>query len=120
MKKLLITLLLISPFSFADWGDVYYCQMTSYVVTDVDGTVTQYKQEKFKFKIDEAKKSIVFGKAGYFNNSEQPLVLSSSPSIKEWRASDFYSTLKFEQGKFLYVSAILFMTTSITADCEKF
>ena len=28
MKKLIIALMLISPVSFADWGDVYYCEMT--------------------------------------------------------------------------------------------
>ena len=39
MKRLLlhITLLLISPFSFADWDDVYYCQMTNALEITLEG-----------------------------------------------------------------------------------
>ena len=121
MKRLLVSLLLISPVSFADWGDVYYCQMTSLVSTDADGIVTQYKLQKFQFKLDEAKKSMVFGTSGYFKNSEQPLVLDRSlPNIETWRASDSYSTLRFKDGKFLYASVIVGNIGSISADCDKF
>ena len=63
VERLLPALLLISPVSFADWGDVYYCQMTSAVVIKADGTHSEYKLEKFQFKLDEAKKSMIFGKA---------------------------------------------------------
>ena len=53
MKKLLITLLLISPFSFADWGDIYYCQsITNSIVLD-DGEILTHKSERFKFKMDK-------------------------------------------------------------------
>lgn len=34
MQRLILTLLFISPFSFADWGDVYKCQMTNSIVID--------------------------------------------------------------------------------------
>jgi len=47
MKKLLITLMLISPFSFAEWGDVYYCQMTNWIITTLEGKRTDYTLDKF-------------------------------------------------------------------------
>ena len=120
MKKLLITLLLVSPLSFADWGDVYYCQMTSFVGTDAEGTVTQYKLEKFQFKLDEEKKSMVFGQSGYFNNSVKPLDDGSAfPSQEAWWAGDSFSILKYRKGKFLY-AAIGTDVTSISANCDKF
>ena len=56
----------LSPFSFADWGDVYYCQMTSFVGTDAEGTVTKYKLEKFQFKLDKSQQAAVYGNSGYF------------------------------------------------------
>ena len=121
MKKLLITLILVSPLSFADWGDVYYCQITSLVDTVIDGTVTQYKLQKFQFKLDEEKKSMVFGQSGYFNNSVKPLLDDGSafPSQEAWWAGDSFSILKYRKGKFLY-AAIGKDVTSISANCDKF
>ena len=118
MKRLLITLLLVSPLSFADWGDVYYCQMTSLVDTFIDGTVTQYKLQKFQFKLDEEKKSMVFGQSGYFTNSVKPLK-NAFPNQEFWWAGDRFSTLKYQEGKFLY-AAIGNDVTSISANCDKF
>ena len=121
MKKLLITLILVSPLSFADWGDVYYCQMTSLVDTFIDGTVKQYKLQKFQFKLDEEKKSMVFGQSGYFINSVKPLLDDGSafPSQESWWAGDRFSTLTYRKGKFLY-AAIGDDVTSISANCDKF
>ena len=47
MKKLLITLMLISPFSFADWDDVYYCQMTTHSDVTLEGKRTDYILEEW-------------------------------------------------------------------------
>lgn len=85
MKNLLLTLLLISPFSFADWGDVYYCQMTTLSATTLEGKRTDYLLEKFTFKLDETKKAMVFGKGGYFADSEKKIVWSEM-SLDTWRA----------------------------------
>ena len=75
MKKLLITLMLISPFSFADWGDVYYCQMTTFSQTTMlKGKRTDYTLDKFQFKLDKTKNSMVFGSSGYFKDSETKLI----------------------------------------------
>jgi hypothetical protein len=122
MKKLLITLMLISPFSFADWGDVYYCQMTSLSDVDADGKRTDYKLEKFQFKLDEAKKSMVFGNSGYFK--DQKLKLDDYWSLyqpeRRWKATWQNYTLKFIDGKFILSSVFYGSISSVTADCDKF
>tara|TARA_B110000503_G_C6942411_1_gene327511 strand:+ start:104 stop:568 length:465 start_codon:yes stop_codon:yes gene_type:complete len=96
MKKLLITLLLISPFSFADremdlsklldeihhdpqksadWGDVYYCQETTDRVISLEGETVNYTLNRFKFKLEKKlgvegiNLVMVFGKEGYFGNT---------------------------------------------------
>ena len=122
MKKLLITLLLISPFSFADWGDVYYCQMKSQTRVSFEGKRFDYELEKFQFKLDKDKKTMVFGKDGYFADSKEPLDLSRSwPTVETWWAADNYSILYFKEGKFLYThNGGLLGIKSIVADCDKF
>ena len=121
MQKLLITLLLISPFSFADWGDVYYCLMTSFAVTDHDGKLQEVELGKFQFKLDETEKAMVFGEGGYFANikmSLEPKWSYADHSI--WLANDYDSTISFFKGKLMY-SRVQFATiTSLTADCDKF
>mgnify|MGYP003641351842 CR=1 FL=1 len=120
MKKLLITLLLISPFSFADWDDVYYCQMTNSVGITVEGKKENYNLEKFQFKLDKARNALVFGSSGYFADAAMELTQGSIwPTLEKWRANDQYSVLYFEEGKFLYVS-IAMGATSKSADCDKF
>ena len=121
MKRLLITLILVSPFSFADWGDVYYCQMTSFVGTDAEGTVTQYKLEKFQFKLDSTEKAVVFGKSGFFTDSVKPLDPNRPYlSIPEsWWAVGVFDTIYFRDGKFMY-SFLGSSITSISANCDKF
>ena len=74
IKNLLPALLLISPTSFADWGDVYYCQMTTFSSTTIKGKRTDNTLEKFQFKLDKTKNSMVFGSSGYFKDSETKLI----------------------------------------------
>tara|TARA_B110000114_G_scaffold2270_1_gene2212 strand:+ start:112 stop:480 length:369 start_codon:yes stop_codon:yes gene_type:complete len=122
MKKLLITLLLISPFSFADWDDVYYCQETTSSKTTLEGERTDYKLEKFTFKLDKTKNAMVFGKDGYFTNFEMEVVEGRSwPQIEQWKANDETSILYYHVGKFLYVALSMpGPSISKSADCDKF
>ena len=121
MKNLLLALLLISPTSFADWGDVYYCQMTNYGAITLDGEKKLYTLEKFQFKLDQTKKSMVFGSGGFYNNSVSKLEEGSSwPNQEYWYAKTKYSLTVFEKGKFLDsqvgVSGLVF----VSANCDKF
>jgi hypothetical protein len=120
MKKLLITLLLISPFSFADWDDVYYCQMTHFSDITLDGKDTNYTLEKITFKLDKTKNAMVFGKGGYFNNTEMELRADVSyPPIESWEAEDNGEMSAYRKGKFTYAKYKLGIT-AIIADCDKF
>ena len=121
MKRLLITLLLISPFSFADWGDVYYCQETHSSVVTLEGKPKNYKLEKFQFKLDKTKNAMVFGKGGFFGGQERELREKMNwPSTEIWYAADQWSMAYFDEGKFLYVSTGVTGSVSISADCDKF
>ena len=121
MKKLLITLLLISPASFADWGDVYYCQMTTHSGVTFKGERTDYKPEKLTFKLDKTKNAMVFGKKGYFANTEMKLEEGRSyPSEEKWNAESYFDRLVFKEGKFIYSWTGSSGITTMSADCEKF
>tara|TARA_R110002072_G_scaffold41331_1_gene116233 strand:- start:1087 stop:1455 length:369 start_codon:yes stop_codon:yes gene_type:complete len=122
MKKLLITLLLISPFSFADWGDVYYCQMTTNASTNLDGKRTDYLLEKFQFKLDKAKQAMVFGGKGYFSGTEAKLSPNKQwPLLEAWYAASEYATYVYADGQFVYAYMGLARGLSaVSADCDKF
>jgi hypothetical protein len=123
MKKLLITLLLISPFSFAEWGDVYYCDMTSLVEVSVEGTVTQYKLERFRFTLDDVEMGAVrFGKNGWLDRTYLPVERDTwRPNIPEFVASNGDMRVTFRKGKFKYTDNFISQAgTLITANCDKF
>ena len=121
MKRLLITLLLISPFSFADWGDVYYCQMTTNTVTSPEGKKTDYSPQKFQFKLDKTKNAMVFGKSGIFEDMVIELrERMSYPKAELWHADDLYGALHFGAGRLLYSHTTFQGLTAISADCDKF
>ena len=121
MKKLLITLLLISPFSFADWDDVYYCQETAHSTTSLEGKRTDYLLEKFKFKLDKAQNAMVFGRSGTFGGLVEKLERSSSyPSQEYWWTQTAFTKIHFTKGKFVLANMGEHGIDSRTADCEKF
>jgi hypothetical protein len=122
MIKLLITLMLISPFSFAGWGDVYYCQMTTFSNISFEGKRTDYILEKFQFKLDKTKNAMVFGSSGYFKNTVQNLrPLASFPAIETWYADGDYSKSFFKDGKFIEATVSgEFGIISMSANCDKF
>ena len=129
MKKLLITLLLISPFSFADWGDVYYCKMTNFSAVSPDGRMAElleFTPNNFQFKLDETQQAIVFGKKGYFDGQILPLTplenldYSSTSPLEAWYATHIDAEMyTFAENQFMHVS-LSFDAFTMTADCDKF
>ena len=120
MKKLLLALTFLSPFSFADWGDVYYCQMTTFSMITLEVKRTDYTLEKFQFKLDKAKKAMVYGSTGFLSKEKVPLIEGSSwPRQESWFARDNLSHAYFKEGKFLY-SIVGSKMFSISANCDKF
>ena len=121
MKKLLITLLLVSPFSFADWGDVYYCQMTTLSTTTLAGKRTDYTLQKFQFKLDETRRAMVFGNSGYFEDMVMELADDKHVPAQEFWYGDTENCLSFFlKGRFLFSTVGVDGITSISADCDKF
>lgn len=121
MKKLFLTLLLISPFSFADWGDVYYCQMTSFSEVTLSGEKRDFKLEKFTFKLDKQQNGMVFGSNDFFSSKVYTLTKSEYPFSPEyWSASNEYGVSYLQNGKLLHVRHGSPGIISISADCDKF
>ena len=122
MKNLLLALLLISPVSFADWGDVYYCQMTTIYNVDREGEQARgYKTGRFKFKISKTENSVVFGAGGYFDNQKMVLE-SATQDLSSWSASQQGESDKmfFANDRVIYTFVSNYFTTVLTADCDKF
>ena len=125
IKKLVVgsmfSMLLVSNMAAADWGDVYYCQMTNNLKISLEGEKINYKLEKFSFKLDQTKNAMVFGSTGSFGNEVIELVTGRNwPRQERWYANDKYSMTFFNEGKFLYTSNGSIGATVVSADCEKF
>ena len=116
----LFSMLLVSEMAAADWGDVYYCQMTNFVDITLEGEKINYKLERFQFKLDQTKNAMMFGSTGVFQNEVYKLVIGRNwPSQEAWYANDKYSTTYFREGKFLYTRNGLTGANVVSADCEK-
>ena len=96
--------------------------MTTLSITTPEGERADYKLEKFQFKFDKTKNTMVFGKGGLFKNKEFKLKEGESvPSQEFWLADTLFSETILYKGKFLYSSiGITRGITSISADCDKF
>jgi len=118
---LTLSLLLSSGTVNADWGDVYYCQMTNYGEITLDGEKKSYMLEKFQFKLDQKRKSMVFGSGGYFNNSVSKVKEGYNwPDQESWYAYTDYSSTVFEKGKFLEANVGYAGLVFVSANCDKF
>jgi hypothetical protein len=118
---LTLSMLLGSELANADWGDVYYCQMTNLIGITLDGKKQNYTLEKFQFKLDQTKNAMVFGSTGYLGDSVVELVTGMNwPDIESWYANDTFSMTYFDKGKFLYTRNGSSGIKSISADCDKF
>ena len=126
IKKLVVgsmfSMLLASEMAAADWGDVYYCQMTSQITISLDGELTRYQLETFKFKLDESRNAMVFESNGAFKGlvSEVDKLLSW-PDLESWysHAQMGYVTIFFEKGKLMVSGLSPAATMAVSADCEK-
>ena len=125
IKKLItgltITMLLSSGAANADWGDVYYCQMTNFLDITLEGKQTNYKVEKFQFKLDQTKNAMVFGSTGAFKN--EVIELTNGMNYHEdemWFAGNTYYGIFFLDGKVLIASTYPAAIRSVSADCDKF
>lgn len=120
--RLLLCLMLISPLSFAEWGDSYYCTMTHASSLTMDGKSTDRPLDNFMFRLDQEKSAMVFSGSGYFLDSEYKLREGFIFLSQEaWYADGLWQSLAFEKGKMVF-SAVGYPAgiNTIAADCEKF
>ena len=123
---LTFSLLLASPVANADWGDVYYCEMTYFGDLMEGGKMLPHDLRKFKFKLDQAKNAMVLVsedemKFGTFG--ADVLELNKElywPSLEMWEASKNSLMVNFTNGNFMYSWTSATMVRTISADCEKF
>ena len=123
MKKLLLTLMFLSPFSFAEWGDTYFCETTHFAIISRVGSVESFKSQKFKFQVSRDKQALIFGKGGYFDGTTAKL----HADIRErdvlgdgLMAGDDWDTYFMDKDKFSYTRVGPNDVFAITADCDKF
>ena len=96
---------------------VWYCEMTE-LLEVVDGKVTNYQLQKFKFKVTPD--AITFGSGGYFDNFVTPITKFFDDEMFYGKGE--YSNFAFSKGFFNYShtgyddSGV----TAITAKCDKF
>ena len=114
-------MLLSSGAANADWGDVYYCQMTNFLEITAKGERKSYILEKFQFKLDQTKNAMVFGSTGTFKGQVIELVIGSNfPNQEFWYAKDRFSSLVFAKAKFLYSNTNDLGVHVASAHCDKF
>lgn len=119
MKYILLALMLISPISFANWGDTYLCSMTSNFQVSGDGKQSDYVLENFEFNLNREKDAMVFGSSGYFAGSEMKIKeINRFISMGIWNAEDAVSDLFFNVNRISYIELTL-RTAVVTADCDK-
>jgi hypothetical protein len=124
IKKLLVgsmfSMLLGSEMAAADWGDVYYCQMTNRIDISLDGKIKTLKPQTFTFKLDESRNAMVYGDKGYFKDVVSELTVGMSVPEKEiWQTRNRFEITQFIDGKLLY-SIVATNIAAISAHCEKF
>ena len=125
VKKLItgvaLSMLLSSGAANADWGDVYYCQMTNFNEITLKGEEKSWKLEKFQFKLDQTKNGMVFGSTGYFRNLVIELGKTLNWTSNEvWYAKNYFTSVYFQEGKLVYTQNNSLGATSASADCNKF
>jgi len=116
----MFSMLLGSGVANADWGDVYYCQMTQQVGISSDGEMTRYKLGTFQFKLDQVKNAVVFGNKGYLKNEVHEIDYYDNILWVLFTAQGKLSRTSFNNSKFVYSHVDLAGLVSITADCDKF
>ena len=116
-----LSMLLSSGTANADWGDVYYCQMTNFNKLSLEGENESWQLEKFQFKLDQTKNAMVFGDKGFFQNILYQLTTGKNfPEQEYWYASADFQSIFFDSGKLLIASTGSGGIISVSADCDKF
>ena len=126
MKKLSLYIFLVLIYcnvGIADINDVYFCEMDK-IVTTTNKEVTEFKNQKFKFKRNQ--NNLKFGSGGFFDDYEIQVLKNSGEYF--W-GGDKWERFIYLEGKFVYSNVLnidldnedpIHQVTSIVATCELF
>ena len=124
MKRLLLTLLLTSPVSFADWGDTYFCNTTLIWGVNSNGkqSVTDRKPKAFKFNLNQTKQLLVFSEKAPFGDEalQVTFTIFARDGQESFDLRGNLSTAAYHNGIFTYSYASTRGARVVTADCDKF
>jgi hypothetical protein len=110
MKIFILLFLLVPTLSWADVGDTYRCEMTSYVSVE-NSRASNRPLERFVFHRRERDLRFEYG---FFTNT----VLNVDESYYEmFRASGGYSNAVYSQGNFAFSQAYELGAITVTARC---
>ena len=123
MRFLLVVAFLVFPsIGFSGVGDVYFCESTKLIELK-DGEVTEYKNEKFKFK--RTSNGLIFGSEdSYFKNLELTSkgfdVGTELFSYTDNVAGETYMIFNHEKGIFSVSQVMYQKVVSIIGQCSVF
>ena len=119
---LIIAFLLFPSIGFSGMGDVYFCESTKLIELK-DGEVTEYKNEKFKFK--RTSNGLIFGSEdSYFKNLEVTSkgfdVGTELFSYTDNVGGETYMIFNHEKGIFSVSQVMYQKVVSIIGQCSVF
>ena len=123
MRILLIVAFLVFPsVGFSGMGDVYFCESTKLIRLE-NGEVTEYKNEKFKFK--RTSNGLIFGSEdSYFKNLELTSkgfdVGTELFSYTDNVGGETYMIFNHEKGIFSVSQVMYQKVVSIIGQCSVF
>jgi hypothetical protein len=97
--------------------------MINNITISLDGELTRYQLETFKFKLDESKNAMVFESDGAFKGLVSEVdKLRSWPDLESWysHAQMGYVSIFFGNGKLMFSGLSPAATMAVSADCDKF
>ena len=120
MSLAFLLVILISPMTYADWGDTYFCTI-SRVYSHNMKNEDDYKLSNFWFYLNKEKRAVVFGKGGYFDSQTRYLERPTN-NMSGWEAPNSRSTdrMVFREGVLRYSFNSIHFMLIFEADCEKF
>lgn len=122
MKTLILALMLISPYSLANWGDTYYCSTTMNFSVKPNGSGERYIKEKefFKFNLDEKRESLNFAEKAPFGDLSLKVTFSifARDGQESFDLKGSHSVAAYHNGTFTYSYASTWGARVVTADCQ--
>ena len=118
MRFLLVVAFLVFPsVGFSGMGDVYFCESTRHIGLK-DGEVSNYRNEKFKFK--RSSNGLIFGSEdGYFKDVKFPLkIYDGGGDLFGYRTK--YTLFFYEDGIFTMSQVTYQDVTSMIGKCSVF